>query len=361
MGLAEILKNRPPWLGGEGPAADVVLSSRIRLARNLEAVPFPSRMNGEAARTVIAEVEQSLGELQADLGPITLHRLQEVPPLLRQALVEKHLISPQLARAAETAALVLRPDEGVSIMVNEEDHLRLQGLAAGLQLENLWDLVGRADDALERRLDYAFSPRLGYLTACPTNTGTGMRASVMMHLPGLVMAKQDQALFSALSKVGIAVRGLYGEGTAALGNIFQVSNQVTLGQSEREILVNLQGVCQQVVDRERKVRSQLHRTRRDELEDRVWRAYGILSTARVMSTREAMALLSDLRLGVDLGVLPRIEGRVINELQVQISPAILQVLEGRELTPAERDVRRAALIRRQLEGSGAARGDSRLS
>lgn len=356
MALAEILKNPPPWLSGEGPAADVVLSTRVRLARNLTDVPFPTRMDGEAAQAVIARVERGVAELGDDLGPAALHRLREVPPLLRQALVEKHLISPRLAQAADRAALVLRADEGASVMVNEEDHLRLQGLAPGLGLEGVWDRVNRLDDALERHLDYAFSPRLGYLTACPTNTGTGMRASVMMHLPGLVMAKQDQPLFGALAKVGIAVRGLYGEGTAAHGNVFQLSNQVTLGQSEREILVNLQGVCQQVIDRERKVRGQLHRARRVELEDRVWRAYGILGTARVMSTREAMGLLSDLRLGVELGILPRVEGRVLNELQVQVSPAMLQVIEGRELDPAERDVRRAELIRRRLRGTDPAAG-----
>lgn len=361
MALAEILKNPAPWLSGEGPAADVVLSTRVRLARNLTDVAFPTRMDGEAAEAVIARVEQGLAELGDDLGPAALYRLREIPPLERRALVEKHLISPRLAQAAERAALVLRPDEAVSVMVNEEDHLRLQGLAPGLGLEGVWDRVNRLDDALERRLDYAFSPRLGYLTACPTNTGTGMRASVMMHLPGLVMAKQDQPLFNALAKVGIAVRGLYGEGTAAHGNLFQLSNQVTLGQSEREILVNLQGVCQQVIDRERKVRAQLHRTRRVELEDRVWRAYGILATARVMSTREAMALLSDLRLGVDLKILPPLEGRVFNELQVQVSPAMLQVVEGRELGPAERDVRRAERIRRRLQGSGPAGDGFRLS
>lgn len=354
MALAEILKNPPPWLSGEGPAADVVVSTRVRLARNLTDAPFPTRMDGEAAGTVIARVERGVAELGDDLGPMTLHRLREIPPLQRRALVEEHLISPRLAQAAERAALVLRADEGASVMVNEEDHLRLQALASGLALEGVWDRVNRMDDALERHLDYAWSPRLGYLTACPTNTGTGMRASVMMHLPGLVMAKQDQPLFSALAKVGVAVRGLYGEGTAAYGNVFQLSNQVTLGQSEREILVSLQGVCRQVIDRERKVRGQLHRTRRVELEDRVWRAYGILTTARVMSTREAMGLLSDLRLGVDLGILSGLEGRVLNELRVQASPAVLQVIEGRDLDPAERDVRRAELIRRRLRGTGPA-------
>lgn len=358
MSLAEILgRGGGRWLTAEGPAADVALSTRVRLARNLAGELFPTLMDEAAAERVLAAVAQALEGLAAEAGPVEFHRLRDLPPLERQALVERHLISPELARVADRAAVVLRGDEAVSVMVNEEDHLRIQVLVPGLQLEAAWELANRVDDALEQRLDYAFSQRYGYLTSCPTNTGTGMRASVMMHLPGLVMAGQAGQLFQALSKVGIAVRGLYGEGSEALANIFQVSNQVTLGQSEREILVNLQGVCRQLIDRERTARQRLLQSRRHRLEDRAWRAWGVLSSARVISTREAMALLSDLRLGIDLGIIPGVPPRVFNELVVRISPALLQLAEGRGLPPHQRDVRRADIIREHLRAAGAPGGD----
>lgn len=357
MSLAEIIKNtRSPWLVGEGPADDVALSTRVRLARNLADVTFPPRMDGVAAGRVAAAVEAALADLRGELGPISFYRLKDLSPLERQALVEKHLISVQLARQAEWAAAVLRPDESISVMVNEEDHLRIQCLFPGLQIDEAWELAERVDDALEARLSFAFSPLLGYLTTCPTNTGTGLRASVMMHLPGLVMSGQAASLFNALSRVGVAVRGLYGEGSEGSGNIFQISNQVTLGPGEREILGNLQGVCEQVIERERTVRNRLHSERKDELEDRLWRAYGILTAARSIASQEALAHLSDLRLGADLGVLPGVEPRVFNELLVRISPAFLQVAEGRELSPTERDARRAALIRQLIKESESRRG-----
>lgn len=357
MSLTEILRNTSsPWLVGEGPAGDVALSTRVRLARNLADVAFPPRMDGEAAGRVTAAVEAALADLTGEVGPVDFYRLGEVPPLERRALVEKHLISVQLARQADWAGVVLRPDESVSVMVNEEDHLRIQCLCPGLQVEKAWELAERVDDALERRLSFAYSPRLGYLATCPTNTGTGLRASVMMHLPGLVMSGKAGSLFNALSRVGVAVRGLYGEGSDGAGNIFQISNQVTLGSAEREVLGNLRGVGEQVVDRERAARKRMHRERKDELEDRVWRAYGILTTARSIASREALAHLSDLRLGADLGVLPQVEPRVFNELLVRTSPAFLQVAEGRELSPAGRDALRAALIRQVIKESEARRG-----
>lgn len=356
MSLAHVWENgRSFWLSGEGPNGDVALSTRVRLARNLAGIPFPSRMDPATSEGMLARVREAVSGLMDAGAPVAFHLLSELTPLERQALVEKHLISPQHARQGQ-GALVLRGDEAVSIMVNEEDHLRLQCLFPGLQVEKAWSLALQVDEALEQRLEFAFCAQRGYLTACPTNTGTGMRASVMLHLPGLVMSNQAPTLFGALGKVGVAVRGLYGEGSDALGNLFQVSNQTTLGPSEGEIIENLMGITQQVVERERAARKKVHRERKQALEDRVWRAYGILTTARSISSREAMALLSDLRLGIDLQVLPQVEPRVFNELLVQQSPGFLQVVEGHVLPPAQRDARRATLIRQRIKESEAVRG-----
>ncbi len=357
MSLVEILrKPSGQWVSGEGPDADVALSTRVRLARNLADLPFPSRMDAETAGRVVAMVEAALPALRQEVDQsLELYRLEDLSPILRRVLVEKHLISPQHARAGR-GAVVLSGDEAISIMVNEEDHLRIQCLVPGFQLDAAWRLANRVDDVLEERLNLAFCPRRGYLTACPTNTGTGLRASVMAHLPGLVMANQAGALFSALAKVGVVVRGLYGEGTDAIGNIFQVSNQITLGQSEAEILNNLRGVSQQVIDRERAARRKLYRELRQRLEDQVWRAYGILTTARSLSSQEAMALLSDLRLGIDLQVISQVEPRVFNQLLLAIGPGFLQIVEGREIPPEERDVLRASLVRQRIKESEARRG-----
>ena len=343
---------RSPWLAGGGPVSDVVVSTRIRLARNLEAYPFASRMSPETAREILRKVERAVEELRREGHAYRMYELGELPPLVRELLVEKHLISPQHARTPEATpegrALVVREDEVVAVMVNEEDHLRLQCLLPGFQLQEAWKTASEADDLFEGKLDYAFSPRYGYLTACPTNAGTGLRASCMLHLPGIVLTRQAESVFGELSKLGVAVRGLYGEGTEARANLFQVSNQVTLGQPEGEMLSHLQGIAQQLVERERLWRQKIYREQRWWLEDRVWRAYGILAHARRISSQEAMSLLSDLKLGVDLGVL-ELERPVFPGLLVEISPAYLQVREGRSLDPEERDERRAALIRRRVK------------
>ncbi len=334
---------------------DVVVSTRVRLARNIEDYPFVPRLSPEKAREVLARVEAAVEEIRKEGHLYSIYEMKNLSPLLREFLVEKHLISPQHAQAPEAAAegraLVVRGDEVVAVMVNEEDHLRLQCLLPGFQLREAWKVASEADDLFEGKLDYAFSPRYGYLTACPTNVGTGLRASFMLHLPGIVMARQADAVFGELSKLGVAVRGLYGEGTEARANLFQVSNQVTLGQPEGEILSHLEGIAQQLVDRERLWRQKIYRDQRWWLEDRVWRAYGILAHARRISSQEAMALLSDLKLGVDLGVL-ELERPVFPSLLVEISPAYLQIKEGRSLEPEERDERRAALIRRRVKIRG---------
>lgn len=341
------------WMEATGPHSDVVLSTRIRLARNLEGFPFPHVLSEAQAAEVIRKVEAGVREIDkiqvpGVVSPVELYRLAEIPPLARQVLVEKHLISPPLAQDARGRAVAISADEAVSIMVNEEDHIRIQVLSSGLDLENTWTLASRVDDALEEKLTYAFHNVRGYLTACPTNLGTGLRASVMVHLPALVITGQAGRLFNTLGQFGLAVRGYFGEGTDAQGNIYQISNQVTLGRSEEDIIANLSGVAQQVIEHERKARDHLKRQMRAQIEDRVGRAYGILTGAHILSSEEAMRLLSDVRLGVDLGLIPRVPVKVLNELLVAIRPAFLQKTAGKDLGPFERDVRRASLVRQRL-------------
>jgi len=339
------------WMEAEGPENDTVISSRVRLARNIEGMPFPHLMTAEQAAQVIGMVGKAFRSAEAskaDLSGCELVRMSELSPLDRAVLVEKHLISPDLAREAEKGAMVVGVGEAVSVMVNEEDHLRIQCLFPGLQLGEALTLANRVDDLLESKLEYAFGERCGYLTACPTNVGTGLRASVMVHLPALVINNQAGRVLSTVVKLGFLVRGLYGEGTEAAGNIFQVSNQVTLGQSEPETAENLRNVVEQVIGQEKHLRHSLLSEMRDQVEDKVGRAYGTLLWSHVISSQEAMQLLSDVRLGVELGLLKGVERRVLNELLVAMRPGFLQKLAGQELDARERDIKRADLLRSKL-------------
>lgn len=346
------LQTPSKWMEGSGPYAEIILSSRTRLARNLASFPFPSLMTESQRESVVERVVAAVKEQEvaAQFGEMEVLYVHKLSPLVRQALVEKHLISPEYAAAEGFRAFIRSTDEVLSIMVNEEDHLRVQCLYPALQLGESFRFADRFDDALEAKLDFAFDEKRGYLTACPTNVGTGLRASVMVHLPALALTGQADRVLAALSKVGLAVRGLYGEGSQALGNIFQVSNQVTLGQSEEEIVQNLSAVARQLVDQESSARAQLQKEAKLQLEDRVFRAYGILTSARVISSQEALNLLSELRLGIDLKLIKGIDGRVLNKLLVLLQPACTQVLAGREMGAFERDGARASLIREYLTG-----------
>lgn len=334
------------WLKNTGPEADAVISSRIRLARNLRDFPFPRFARPELLKEVMTQVEQAVSE--AGYKGLNFLHLEKVPPLERVALVERHLISPALTEEVETKAVILSSDETVSVMVNEEDHLRLQVLLAGLDLEQAWRLANQLDDYLSTRLGVAFSPRWGYLTACPTNVGTGLRASVMVHLPALALTNQLSRVMGAAAKLGLAVRGLFGEGTAAAGNIFQISNQVTLGRPEDEIVTHLTAVTRQVIEQERAAREALLAQAKVTVDDRVHRAFGLLAHARRLDSQEAMQLLSDVRLGVDAGLIQKLELRTLNSLLVAIRPAMLQIILERELSPEERDVERATLVREAI-------------
>ncbi len=333
------------WLRATGPESDVVISSRLRLARNLSSYPFLSRLAGEQRDAIIQDVRNAVQDARF-LKKAYFLTSAELPELDRQFLLERHLVSRELFLEEGKSAVAITPDEMVSLMVIEEDHLRLQVFQSGLNLVETWRIADEIDSELEKNLDYAFDGTLGYLTACPTNIGTGIRASCMLHLPSLVLTKQVNKVLQALSKLNLAVRGLYGEGTQASGNFFQFSNQITLGQPEEEIISNLEGVIRQVITHEREAREYLKKKRKGKMEDQIWRALATLKAARLMSSSEAIMLLSLVQVGIDVGVL---EGQVthtdLNQLFLLIQPAHLQKMNGKELNATERDARRAARIR----------------
>lgn len=350
MSLGDFLERATSqWMKEAGPDDDIILTSRIRIARNLEDMPFPVLQTDSHADEVVTIVRQALENSDVkNVGKFELIRCSEMTALDRFVLVEKHLMSRDLAEQVKHGAIALTSDEVMSIMVNEEDHLRIQCIMPGFRLDEAWQKANRVDDALEAHLPYAFHERYGYLTACPTNVGTGIRASVMMHLPGLVISGQINRLLSAVSQVGLTVRGMYGEGSETFGNLFQVSNQVTLGEMEEEIIGNLSSVVHQLIDHERAARRALLSQNRAELEDRVCRSFGILAYARRMDSKETLQRLSDVRLGIDLGVIRGVSAGILKELMVMTQPAFLQKYFNEELSPGERDVRRAALIRERL-------------
>jgi len=351
VGIKETVSNAySAWMESDGLDGDIAISCRVRIARNLKGYPFPHLLDQEKAGEIINTVQPVLESefMLEKAGKFEVTRMVELSPVERQILVEKHLISPDLLQKHEKKAVALREDEVLSVMINEEDHLRIQCLLPGLQLKKAWELVDRVDDGLENTVDFAFSEKYGYLTACPTNAGTGLRASVMLHLPGLVLLDQVRGIFASMSKLGFAVRGLYGEGTEALGNLFQVSNQVTMGHSEQEVINSLVSVAGQLMLQERMARKVLLRERREQLQDRVGRSYGILKHARIISSEESMRRLSDLKMGLDLGLTEGTQPGQLIELMIMTRPAFLLQEKQRELTPLQRDVLRADLIRKSL-------------
>lgn len=335
---------RTSWTAA-GPSQQIVLSSRIRLARNLQKYPMNVFYNEDSSRLVLAEIEKAA----QGIAELRLFRLDELTEWQKQILFEKHLISREHMEDKPHKALLLNESESVSIMVNEEDHLRIQVLLSGLQLDKAWEEADRIDDLLENQLQYAFHDEKGYLTCCPTNVGTGLRASVMLHLPGLVSAKQAPKIFKTLGQLGLAVRGLYGEGTEATGYLFQISNQITLGHKETEIIQNLTAVTRQLIEKEEEIRRLLFTQTPLEIKDRVGRAYGILKNAVVLNSQESLNFLSDLRLGLDLGILDfDINLEQLNELMVASQPGFLQNQAGQAMESAERDAARAELFKKML-------------
>lgn len=345
MNLDELSRTSGEWLRGDGPESDIVMCSRIRLARNLADFPF----SGRASRGEKADVEKAVRAAMDRAGlKLAYYSLQEVDQLDRQMLVERQLISRELAGGDGPRGVAIGPEENASVMVNEEDHLRIQVMHSGFSLGDVWERINHLDDQLEERLGYAFSPQLGYLTACPTNVGTGIRVGVLLHLPALVHSKQIEKVFRALHKINLTVRGLYGEGTQADGDFYQISNQQTLGKSERELIRNISEVVPQILSYERQARKEMVNQRRQVLHDQVSRAYGLLKTAQTISSSETMLLLSSVRLGINLGLIDDLEIPTVNELFIHTQPAHLQKLHGSALEVDERNVARASYLRRRL-------------
>jgi protein arginine kinase len=345
MNLDDLIRTSGEWLRGTGPESDIVMCSRIRLARNLADFPFTNR----ASRGEKAEIESTFKAIiDNEAFDLSYLDVNAMTPLERQFLVERQLISRELATAEGPRGVAIGPSENISTMVNEEDHLRIQVMLSGFSLHDIWERINRLDDQLEGQIAYAFSQQLGYLTACPTNVGTGIRVGVMLHLPALVQTKQIDKVFRALQKINLAVRGLYGEGTQAFGDFYQISNQQTLGKSEVELIRNLSDVVPQIIQYERTARQALLNERRQHLHDQVSRAYGVLKTAQTISSEETMHLLSSVRMGINLGLIDDLAIATVNELFIQTQPSHLQKIQGTELGVEERNVARASYLRSRL-------------
>jgi protein arginine kinase len=323
------------WLRGSGPESDIVMSSRIRLARNLADYPFIKRCNDIDKANIESTIRERMIANEG-LANLSFINVAELSLLDRQLLVERQLISRELANSEGARSVAIDRQEQLSLMVNEEDHLRLQVIKSGLDLEGAWSLINDIDDQIESCLTYAFNEELGYLTACPTNVGTGMRVSVLVHLPALVITKQIEKVFRSAQKINLVVRGLYGEGTQAMGDFYQVSNQITLGKSESELIALVADVIDVVLKYERKARDFLINEKQNDLFDKVSRAYGMLQSAQQISSEETMHLLSRVRMGVSLGLIGNLEIPEINQLFIQTQPAHLQKIHSSELdTDAE--------------------------
>lgn len=346
MKRKELLLRQSSWMQ-ENPQAPVVLSSRIRLARNLENTPFPQILSLEASTELEKKVSETLRTVDVAGEKLEYYSLTDLTSIEQYVLIEKHLISPALASSRGARGVALSQNHQISVMVNEEDHLRIQALLPGDQLRKAFQLANDCDDELEKQLDFAFREAQGYLTACPTNVGTGMRASVMVHMPALVMTHRVQNLLGALTHLGLAVRGLYGEGSQAFGHLFQVSNQITLGKSEEDTITHLEAVTKQIVEQEVQAREGLLRDARLALEDKVWRARGTLENARLLTSEDALQCLSLDRLGVDLGILPKHQ-QSFSTLLVETSPASLQYVLDQELDSGQRDEQRAKYVRQAI-------------
>lgn len=348
MILKTMFSQKARWLEAKGALSEVVISSRIRLARNLANIPFSHIASLSTLNKVVLLVTNVIKHSEY-LVNSTIIKLNEITKLDREFLFERHLISREQLKGEEGKAVIIGEKEIIAIMINEEDHLRLQCIQSGLQIIEGWRLLDKIDSDLEKELNYAFSAEWGYLTACPTNAGTGLRASVLVHLPALIISKKINKILQGISKLHMSIRGLYGEGTETIGDFFQISNQITLGQDEENLINNIEGLIKQVVEQEQKTREDLLKKKRVWLEDRVWRAYGILKNARFISSQETLELLSALRLGIHLGIISDINITDLNELLISTQPAHLQILIGKEISPEERDIKRADFIREKLK------------
>jgi protein arginine kinase len=357
--VERMLAERKKWFDASGPRADEILSTRVRLARNLSGHRFVGRAGEEELEAIIQRVGVLIRSSRL-LDGGSLSSVDELSVLDRHFLLERHLLSPDLTAGARHRGLAFAGDESLSVMINEEDHLRLQCLKSGMQLDQAWEAVNRLDDEMSAGLPFAFSEEFGYLTACPTNVGTGMRASVLVHLPSLVLTSRIKRVLAGVTQVGLAARGFHGEGTEVVGNFFQISNQVTLGVGEAATLEKLRGVVLQILDMEAKAREALLRDARSQVEDKVGRAVGTLRYARLLSSQECMGLLSAVRFGHSLDIPGLPEVRIVNEILLYAQAAHLQKIARREMSSAERNEFRAAWIHERLEAQDATRTEGPL-
>ena len=333
------------WLDNDGFEKDIVISSRVRLARNIEGVKLPQQMDEQDGVNVVDMVKDAV--LKDD--NYKTYNIKDLTDIEKKLFVENHLISPDLLKKPNISSFLLREDERVTIMINEEDHIRIQALFSGLNLDESFKICNDVDDIIENTLDYSFDEKFGYITSCPTNTGTGLRASVMVHLPCLVLTGNINGILQAVTQLGIAVRGLYGEGSGSLGNIFQISNQITLGETESEIISKLKGIVTQIIARERQSRKMLLNTKKIGTEDKIYRSLGILQNARILSSKEAMNLLSDVRMGAAMGILEEINVNTLDNLIIDIQPANVNKDYEEELDINKRDIKRAEILRDKLK------------
>jgi protein arginine kinase len=337
------------WYIDAGPDSDIVVSSRVRLARNFEEYPFPQRSSTEDQQKIIDETCHALFTGNPELERrLTLILFKELQPIQRQVLVEKHLVSKELAESSLETGALISDDEQISIMINEEDHLRIQCLTAGMQLDKAFALCNSIDDTIAEKIDYAFHDKIGYLTSCPTNVGTAIRVSIMLHLPALTMTGYIRAFLESCGKLGLAVRGLYGENTEAYGNMYQLSNQVTLGKSEKDIVDSIKSIGYQIIEQERLLRQELLKKNARKFEDRIMRSYGILKFSRILTSEEALKRLSDIRLGINLGIIKDMTEMDVNEMILNIQPGNLQQYAGKLLNPDNRDSVRAEYVRNKM-------------
>jgi protein arginine kinase len=346
--IKELGNSTAQWVKGYGPKNHIVVSSRIRLARNIKDIPFPIKADDKQLEKVLKKIEKIVKD-NKDFVNFRIIKIDKLSSISRIFLIEKRLISISLASFDKLhSAFFYNPEEIISIMINEEDHLRLQCMLPGFQLQKVWELINEYDNKIEEKVEYAFDELHGFLTCCPTNVGTGLRASVMLHLPALIILNRLNGLLKSISNNGYAVRGFYGEGTDFQGNLFQISNQTTLGLSEMEIIEKLENVIENLINKEQEAREELMINAKKKIEDQVMRSYGILTNARIISTAEAVNLLSNIRFGIEMGILVKIGYDTINRLMTIIQPGHLQLIKGKKMNQLERGEARADLVKELL-------------
>lgn len=337
------------WYEQKAPDGDVVISSRVRLARNLANYPFSLKISNDQAEKMVEEVKETTEDLNQGTGKKHYScNLGTLSNIDKRAMVERHIISPNLVENQQVTGLILSEDETISIMINEEDHLRIQSIVGGMNLEAAYEVASRVDDIVSEKLDIAFDEKYGYLTSCPTNVGTGLRASCMVFLPALSLAGIIHRMFEELSKYGVTIRGIYGEGTKSLGSLYQISNQKTLGKTEREIIYSLNNVVNQIVKQERLKRQEIQDNNYDKIEDQVYRAYGILKYARQLTSSEAMSLLAQIKLAIDCDLIKFDKDVNIHKLMMGVQPGSLQWTIGKDVDDSQENYSRAEYLGKEI-------------